>query len=60
MKGDKSQGIRLIDVFLLGPFMIWIGVVRGSVPEWASVLMIISGVFTVVYNARNYYGTYYL
>ena len=54
MEGDKSQEIRLVDVFLLGPFMIWFGVASEGVPEWAGIFMIVFGVFTIVYNARNY------
>lgn len=54
MKGDRVQEIRLIDVFLLGPFMVWFGVTASGVAEWASVVMIVSGVFTVVYNGWNY------
>ncbi len=54
MKGDKSQLIRLVDVFLLGPFMVWFGVKAVGVPEWAGILMIVFGVLTIVYNGRNY------
>ena len=44
----------MIDVFLLGPFMIWFGVIAENVPEWAGILMVVSGVLTIVYNAKNY------
>jgi hypothetical protein len=54
MKGDRVQEIRLIDVFLLGPFMIWFGVTAESVPEWAGILMVIFGALTIIYNAKNY------
>lgn len=54
MKGDRVQEIRLIDVFLLGPFMIWFGVNATGVPEWAGILMVISGVLIIAYNAKNY------
>jgi hypothetical protein len=54
MKSYKSQDIRLVDVFLLGPFMIWFGVIAENVPEWASILMVVSGVLTILYNAKNY------
>jgi len=50
----KSQNVRLLDVFLLGPFMVWYGINATGVPEWASTLMIISGIGTIIYNGRNY------
>lgn len=49
----KSQPVRLLDVFLLGPFMIWAGTQK-RLPSWARTALIISGVATVGYNARNY------
>jgi len=54
MKGSIVQEIRLVDVFLLGPFMIWFGIAANGVPEWAGILMVVSGVLTIVYNAKNY------
>ena len=53
-KGDKSQEIRLVDVFLVGPFMIWFGIVAVAMPMWSRILMILFGVATICYNARNY------
>ena len=48
----KTQTIRLIDVFLLGPFMIWAGTqLKG---DWAKAAMIGAGILTITYNARNY------
>ena len=53
-RGDKSQGIRLVDVFLLGPFMIWFGIMAEAMPTWSRVLMVLFGVATIYYNGRNY------
>lgn len=50
----KSQNVRLVDVFLLGPFMIWFGATAQIVPEIAKTIMIISGIGTIIYNGRNY------
>ncbi len=50
---DKSQTVRLVDIGLLGPFMIWYGF-QDRVPAWAGTLMVVSGLLTMVYNARNY------
>lgn len=49
----KSQRMRLADVFLLGPFMVWAGA-QGRLPGWAKAVLIASGIATIVYNARNY------
>ena len=52
---SKGQTTRLFDVFVLGPFMIWYAL-SGSMPHsfWAQDLLVAAGVFTVLYNGRNY------
>lgn len=52
--GDKSQAVRLIDVFVLGPFMMWFGARAQGLPRWAKGAMIVSGAATIAYNGRNY------
>ncbi len=47
----KSQLVRLLDVFFIGPMMIW-GGRRASGP--GGVVLSALGVATIVYNARNY------
>ena len=49
----KSQGVRLLDVLVLGPFMVWASG-RRELPEWARAGLAISGALTIVYNADNY------
>lgn len=49
----KSQTVRLVDVFALGPFMVW-AASRSSLPPWARSVLALSGVATIVYNAHNY------
>lgn len=51
---DKTQSTRLLDVFLLGPFMIWFGASAKGLNDLPKVLMILSGMGTIVYNANNY------
>ena len=48
----KAQPIRLIDVFLLGPFMIWTGLKSES--RLTRAIMVASGIATIGYNGRNY------
>lgn len=48
----KGQPIRLIDIFLMGPFLIWAG---SMMPDSAiKVLLIMAGIGTIVFNAHNY------
>ena len=53
-KVSKSQPVRLVDIFLLGPFMIWFGLIATGVSVTFKVIMVISGIATVIYNGRNY------
>ena len=48
----KTQTIRLLDVFVLGPFMIWAATQLRN--ENARVAMLAAGVGTIVYNWENY------
>ena len=50
----KSQGIRLLDVFLLGPFMVYFSYKAKGVSDLERNLMYALGVATVLYNAKNY------
>lgn len=50
----KGQTVRLVDVFVLGPFMVWSAARMTSAPEWARVGMVGAGLATIVYNGRNY------
>ncbi len=49
----KSQPTRLWDVFLLGPFLMWAGT-QQRLPQWARTGLVVSGLFTIWYNAENY------
>ncbi len=49
----KAQGVRLADVFLFGPLMIYSAMDRKP-PPWMSAAMLAVGVGTVLYNAGNY------
>lgn len=50
----KTQAIRLVDVFALGPFMVWFGMEAEDVSEAARFVMIASGIATIAYNGANY------
>lgn len=49
----KSQAVRLVDVFLLGPFMLW-AAGRLEAPPWARTTLAAAGALTILYNGRNY------
>jgi len=51
---EKTQEIRLMDIFMLAPFLVWFGATATGVPQWAKIVMIISGILTAWYNGRNY------
>lgn len=51
---QKSQAVRLADVLLLGPFMVWAGLNHPS--ELARLGLVMAGVATVAYNGANYLG----
>lgn len=48
----KTQNVRLIDVFVLGPFMIWAGYQLKN--DLAKAAMIAAGAATIAYNWQNY------
>jgi hypothetical protein len=49
----KSQAVRLVDVLVLGPFMMW-AASRRELPEWARLALFVAGGLTVAYNGRNW------
>ena len=53
-EGAFFQDMRLVDVALLGPFMVWCGWKGSKMPDWARVALAVSGVLTMAFNLRNY------
>ena len=52
---SKSQAVRLFDVFVLGPWLVWLGARsarRGSGFERAALVSV--GLGTILYNGSNY------
>ena len=50
-----TQWIRIADVLVIGPLMIYVGVVgRPSLPPLVSNAIVAAGVGTIVYNGVNY------
>jgi hypothetical protein len=61
-KGVKSQNIRLLDIYVIGPLMIYIGIRYYILPisnksifdKVFSLILIFCGSTTITYNYRNY------
>lgn len=53
MRG-KSQSVRLLDVFVLGPFMVYYAATTEEQPDWMRAALAFSGLATSVYNGANY------
>lgn len=51
--GIKTQYVRLIDIFIYGPFFIWLGFKRTK-KEWERILLYFIGATTITYNLKNY------
>ena len=53
-RSPAYQGVRMIDVFLLGPLMIWFANASKSMPNWSRAALAVSGVATILFNARGH------
>ena len=52
---QKSQAVRLVDVFVIAPIIVYAGVRYFKVmPKFLSLSLITIGVATAVYNGRNF------
>lgn len=49
----QTQVIRLIDVFLIGPILIYASTFK-TLPTYLRVLLMLIGIATIVYNGNNY------
>ena len=52
MDGDKSQLVRLLDVFVFGPLMI--AAARSQRSAYFRTALTVIGIGTIVYNGANY------
>ena len=51
----KAQTVRVADVVLIGPLMIWGGIQTTPKRPWPGIALTLFGVSTIVFNAVNYY-----
>ena len=52
----QDQIIRVIDVFVLGPFLIYVSTIK-TLPKHIRVILLLIGVLTIIYNGNNYIKT---
>lgn len=51
---DNTQKTRLVDIFILTPFLIYAGARKSDLPSWVRAGLMVSGVTTFVYNGINF------
>jgi hypothetical protein len=51
---QKSQLIRLVDVFLIAPLLIHAGTTKSNLTEEIKFSLVGIGIATFIYNGRNY------
>lgn len=54
MDTGKPQFIRLVDVFVLGPFMVYMGGRRSNIPIYFRSGLVLAGLLTIVLNWENF------
>jgi hypothetical protein len=50
----KPDAVRLIDVFALGPLMVWGGIQSAKSNRFLGVILAAGGALTIVYNGKNW------
>lgn len=50
---DRYQHIRLVDVFILAPAMVYASTFK-QIPDYVRIILFVSGVATLVFNGKNY------
>jgi hypothetical protein len=54
---EKRQWVRLLDIFILGPFAIWLAFKiynSKELSKWISYFLVTYGVGTIIFNLWNY------
>ena len=49
----NKQQVRLLDVFVVAPFLIYTSTLKGN-PSWVRLFLLVLGVATLLYNGSNY------
>lgn len=51
---QKSQNIRLVDVFVIAPICVYSGIKAKELPNWIRLSLVVIGLSTFYYNGKNY------
>lgn len=51
-KGSKSQYVRLLDIFIYGPILIYVSTIINNF--YLKIIILFMGITTISYNLRNY------
>lgn len=51
---EKSQFIRLVDIFIYGPFLIYLSSIYKTKNNYIETILLFMGVTTISYNLKNY------
>ena len=53
LSSKRYQAIRLVDVFVLTPTMVYASTFK-SLPNYIRLILFVSGICTLVFNGKNY------
>ena len=53
LTSKRYQSVRLMDVFVLAPAMVYASTYK-QIPDYVRIILFISGVCTLIFNGRNY------
>ena len=53
LTSDRYQAVRLVDVFILAPSMVYASTFK-QIPKSVRLVLLVSGVATLVFNGINY------
>ena len=54
---SKSQTIRLVDVFFIAPFLLYVGYKATGISNTEKMVLILIALATLYYNGKNYLET---
>ena len=49
------QHIRLVDVFILGPTMMYVGWKATGIPDAVKIFLFVSGLLTITFNGQRFF-----
>ena len=53
---DAYMMINLFHIFLVAPFLIWVGITRGAVPNAVFITLLVLGIIVTLYHAYKAYA----